>query len=145
MYFECSIGKSWDKVILWGIKSFSDGAIDRMFVSLTFFLKIFFNPHLRTFFHCFFRDRRREGERKRNIDGREKHQLSSHTHPIWGSNPQPGYMPWPGIEPVTFWFMGQCSNQLIDLHWPGLCPPNSNFETQSPVVEVLRDRAFGRW
>ena len=33
-------------------------------------------------------------------------------HPNWGSNPQPRYVPWPGIEPATFWCKEQCSNQL---------------------------------
>ena len=45
-------------------------------------------------------------ERKggRNIDVREKHQLvASHMHPNRGSNPQPRYMPWPGIKPAAFW------------------------------------------
>ena len=37
----------------------------------------------------------------------EKHQLvASHTYPNWGSNLQPRYMPWPGIQPCTFWCGG---------------------------------------
>ena len=35
--------------------------------------------------------------------------------PNQGSNPQPRYVPWPGIEPATFWCMGRCSNQLNHL------------------------------
>ena len=42
----------------------------------------------------------------------EKHQLvASHTHPDWGLNPQPRYVPWPGIKPATFWCTGRHSNQ----------------------------------
>ena len=27
--------------------------------------------------------------------------------PYWGPGPQPRHVPWPGIEPATFWFSGQ--------------------------------------
>lgn len=48
-----------------------------------------------------FKDRKGEGERK---GGREGHQSSaSRTCPNWELNPQPEYVPWPGIEPATFW------------------------------------------
>ena len=56
-----------------------------------------------------------EGGRKggRNIDVNEKHQLvASPMCPNQGLNLQLRYVPWPGIEPKTFWCMGQCSNQL---------------------------------
>ena len=47
--------------------------------------------------------------RKRNIDVREKHWLVDfHMCPKWGLNLQPTHVSWPGIEPVTFWFMGWC-------------------------------------
>ena len=43
-----------------------------------FLLLLLFNPHQRTFFHCFLE---REGGGERNIDVREKHRLvASHTH-----------------------------------------------------------------
>lgn len=48
----------------------------------------------------------------------EKHQcekyssVTSHIHPSWGLNPQPGHMSWPGIEPATFRCTGQHSNKL---------------------------------
>lgn len=35
--------------------------------------------------------------------------VASHTLLYWGSNPKPEYVPWPEIEPTTFWHMGQCS------------------------------------
>lgn len=59
-----------------------------------------------------FREREKgQGKRKR-----KKHQLVAyHTYPDWGWNLQPSYMPWQGIEPTTFWYMGWCSNQLKHL------------------------------
>ena len=32
--------------------------------------------------------------------------------PRLGTNSQPRHVPWPAIEPVTFWFMGRYSTQL---------------------------------
>ena len=32
--------------------------------------------------------------------------------PNWGLNLQPSHVPWPGMEPTTFWDMGRCFNQL---------------------------------
>ena len=65
-----------------------------------------------------FRERGREmrdGERERernNIDVREKHWLvASHMYPDRGSNPQLRYVPWPGIELLTFWCMAWHCNQ----------------------------------
>ena len=44
---------------------------------------------------------------------REKHgSVASHMHPDWGPNPQPRYVPWRGIKPVTFQSAGWCSNPL---------------------------------
>ena len=55
------------------------------------------------------RERVRERSmRERNIDW-----LPSHRFPGQRPNPQPQYVPCVGIEPTTFWFMGQYSNQLI--------------------------------
>ena len=55
-----------------------------------------------------FREKGREGEREV-----EKYQsVASHMCPDLGPNPQPTHLPWLGIPPVTFWFMGQCSNQM---------------------------------
>ena len=51
-------------------------------------------------------------ERERNIDMREKYwSVASCMHPNRGLNLQPRYVPWPGIEPATFWCMWPCSNQ----------------------------------
>ena len=64
--------------------------------------------------------REKETDRDRDADLRERHQsVASHTCPDRGLNPQPRYMPWPGIEPTTFQFMGWCTNQLSRPHWPG--------------------------
>ena len=49
------------------------------------------------------------------IDFRERKRersVASHMHPDWGLNMQTRCVPWLGIEPATFWYMGQCSNQL---------------------------------
>ena len=35
----------------------------------------------------------------------------------WGPGPQARHVPWPGIEPVTFWFTGQ--RQSTQPHQPG--------------------------
>ena len=57
-----------------------------------------------------FRERGKGRERERE---REKHRLvASHTPADQASNPQPRYVPCPGMERATFWCMGQCSNQL---------------------------------
>ena len=59
------------------------------------------------------REGKGEGEKEKEVDVREKHRLvASHTRHNWGLNPQPRYVPWPGIEPPTFWCTGWCSNQL---------------------------------
>ena len=50
---------------------------------------------------------RGERQRKRNIDVKEKHRSVASCMPSdQGSNSQPRYVPGPGIEPATFWFMG---------------------------------------
>ena len=59
------------------------------------------------------RKEERERNRKRKIDVREKHRLvASCPHPNRGLNMQPRYVPWPGIEPATFWCAAGCSKQL---------------------------------
>ena len=51
----------------------------------------------------------------RNISVREKDQLVAfHMRPEWGLNPQPRYVPWPGIELAIFQCTGRCSNKLSD-------------------------------
>ena len=71
----------------------------------------FFNSHLRicTYWYFFI-----EREKERNINVREKYRLvASCTCPDWGSNSQPRYVPWPGIERATLWLRATlCSNQL---------------------------------
>ena len=59
-------------------------------------------------FIYFFRERGREGEREA-----EKHQCVRETlngsllHTSnWGLGPQPRHVPWPRMEPVTFWIAG---------------------------------------
>ena len=62
---------------------------------------------------------------ERNIDVRGKHQsVASCMVPDQGLNPQPKYMPWPGIQLETFWCMGQSPKQVTQLglksnkeHW----------------------------
>ena len=58
--------------------------------------------------------REREGkrERKRNIDVRETLIGCLPHMPQPRTKPQPKYVPWLGIERVTFLCMEQCSNQL---------------------------------
>ena len=70
--------------------------------------------------------------RERNIDVKEKQWLlASCTCPSWGLNRQPRYMPWLGIQPTIFWYMGQLSSQLT--HWPGF-----HFLRLSTVQWVLK-------
>ena len=50
-------------------------------------------------------------------EGREKERETltgclSHVYCVLGTDPQPRHVPWPGIELVTFRFMGRHSNQL---------------------------------
>ena len=53
-----------------------------------------------------FRERKESGgetDHQTDIDVREKHQLvASRVHPDQVSNPQPGCVPWSGMEPVVF-------------------------------------------
>ena len=65
-------------------------------------------------FVLFFRERVRVGERRG-----EKHRYVRETGigcllhaPNWGPGPQPGHVPWLGMELVTLWFTGQHS-----IHW----------------------------
>ena len=76
------------------------------FSILLSFLKILILGH---FFHCFLeREGRREKEREKYWYERE---VSSVYEPQ-GSNPQPRYVPWQVIEPMSFWPMGQWPNKL---------------------------------
>ena len=88
----------------------------------------FFNfyPHPRTFFHCIFRERRRE--REKHQCKREHRLVASYTHPNWGPNLQPKYVPWPGIKLVTFWLWDDAP---IKPYCPGL---KSNVLTVEPKV-----------
>ena len=45
---------------------------------------------------------RGKGETEKNQCGRETAIDSFYTHPDQELNPQPAYVPWPGIEPSTF-------------------------------------------
>ena len=73
---------------MWGISSFKK------------------NLHQRICFYWF------KGERDINV--REKHGSAASCLCQW-SNWQPRHMPWLGIEPTTFWYMGQCHSQLTHL------------------------------
>lgn len=54
-----------------------------------------------------------ESEKERENNVREKHiSVAFNMHPHQGSNPQPGYLSWLGIEFVTFLHMEPYSNQL---------------------------------
>ena len=77
---------------------------------------LFFLILTQGYVYWFYRERKggRGGER----EGKETWSVASYTRSNQGSNPQPRYVPWLGIEPATFWCMGQCANQLST--WPGL-------------------------
>ena len=58
-----------------------------------------------------FLERGREGEKQR-----KKHRYVRETStgcllhgPSWGPGPQPRHVPWPEMEPATFWLVGQYS------------------------------------
>ena len=60
-------------------------------------------------FIYFLREGREGKERERNVDIWEKHRsVASCTCPNQGPGPQPRYVPWSGIELVTFCFLGWC-------------------------------------
>ena len=62
------------------------------------------------FFNVSWFQRERERKRKRNTDVKKKYWfVASHTHPDWGANLQPRYVPLLGIEPPTFWYAAQWS------------------------------------
>ena len=46
---------------------------------------------------------------------REHRLVASHTYPNQRWNPQPRYVPWPGIKPEASFYTGQCSNQRSPL------------------------------
>ena len=75
-------------------------------------------PGLFIFIFIFeFRGRGRAGEREGEKHWCEKYWLvASHMYPKSGLNLQPRHVPWLGIEPVTFQFLGQCPTKL---HWSG--------------------------
>ena len=69
---------------------------------------VLFYSHLRTFSHCFWKERKgekvKERKREREMSMRERavDVSPSHTLPHQGSKLQPGYVP--------IWFMGRCSD-----------------------------------
>ena len=74
-----------------------------------------------------FRGRKGEGGRER-----ENHRLVAfHRHPDQGSNPPPRYVPWPGIEPATFWCLRWCFSQLSH---PARVHSSLGFNTESIPV-----------
>ena len=64
------------------------------------------------------RERGREGERERNVDQLSLARASTRD---WTCNLD--VCPQPGTEPMSFWFMGQCSSQLSHTG-QGLMPPS---------------------
>ena len=86
------------------------------------FFFLHFYPCSRTFFfHCSLRQWKgeRKGVRETSMWERDIDWLppvdawtGDHTHPDQGLDPQPRYVPWPGIEPTTSWLWDrQPSNQ----------------------------------
>ena len=60
-----------------------------------------------------------ERKRERDISVRKKCQwVASHTLSYWGLNSQPRHVPWPGIEPPTFWLWNNAPTNWAT--WPGL-------------------------
>ena len=97
----------------WVVGSLQDGSCLTYLLFYFIFLILIWGGCL-----LIFREKGR-GERERgwgrdgNIVVREKHWLAIlHMLPDWGSNPQPRYVPWLGVEPATFCCTGQHSNQL---------------------------------
>ena len=76
-------------------------------ITVAFHLFIYY-PHLKTCPLILERERGREGER----EGEKHPSFDSHMCPDQGPNMQPRHVPWWGIKPATFWFIGWCSNQL---------------------------------
>ena len=76
---------------------------------LSIYLSIYHLSFFKDFIYLFLeREEGRENERERNIHVREKYWLVAFCrYPSWGPNPQPGHMPWLGIEPVTVHFAGR--------------------------------------
>lgn len=81
---------------------------------LNFITSIFFRfSNSRIFPSLYFLKKNRFLGRERNISVREKQQLAaSPILPDCGMNPQPEYVPQPGIEATSFWCTGWHSNQL---------------------------------
>ena len=71
-----------------------------------------FNPHQRIFFFREIGGREIEGEKETSMWERDIKSAASCVRLNRGSNSQPRFVPWPGIEPITFWCTGWCSNQL---------------------------------
>ena len=120
--------KKYDRVLL--NNNYTNFALLRL---LTFFLPqspteseifpSFFKCSRECFFliltrgYVYFKDtkevREKEGGKRRE---REAHQCGRETSiGCLPYLPQPGYVPWLGIELANFWFTGQCSNQLSNL------------------------------
>ena len=92
-------------------KSSFNGISSIIVLNKAVYIYTFFNPHLRILLIFFFKERERGGVGRERE--REKHRsVASRMHPDQGSNPQPTYMPWPGIEPAPFQCTGWWSNQL---------------------------------
>ena len=71
-------------------------------------LPLFFKHFLKILLIYFFREKVREGKRRRETSACGCFPLGPH----WGPDPQPWHVPWLGIKPVTLWFIG-----LNSVHW----------------------------
>ena len=73
-----------------------------------------------------------ERERERGIHMREQHGLvASHMCSDWGLNPQPRHVPWLGIKPSAFWYMGRCSLKSTE-------PSGEDFLDLSITLEAVQ-------
>ena len=72
--------------------------------------------HLKLLLGTYMIPRERKGESETLM--REKyHLVASHRYSNWGWNMHPRHLSWLGIKPVTFWCIGQCSNQPSHTNW----------------------------
>ena len=99
---------------------------------------LIFYPLPYWFFFILFlqRGEKMEKKRERNIAVRQKHQsIAFQTCPNQGPNPQPRYVPWPEIEPMTFCSAGWCPTNWATPIWANsllfkgltLYSPNTHF------------------
>ena len=79
---------------------------------LVFLKKNFFILTWGHFFSLLLEGWGRQKKKETSVWARNIDWLPSCTRTDWGLNQQPEYVPWLGIESMTFWSMGWYSNQL---------------------------------